>query len=124
MAERWDPADGEAGGRVGLGGAGAAQARPAADRRQPGDIHAVGATDEGDDGLQLAALASRVHGRHEDEALDDLAQLHADGSGRFLGGVRGLTERDDLDVDTALAGRVDHALVGWMHRVWHGTRSL
>ena len=61
--------------------------------------------------------------RHEHEALHDLAELRADGARGFLGRVRRLVERHDLDVDAAPRGGVADALGGGMRGVGHGPES-
>ena len=61
--------------------------------------------------------------RDEHEALHDLAELRADGARGFLGGVRGLVERHDLDVDARPSGGVADAQGGGMRGVRHGPES-
>ena len=73
---------------VGLAGGRPADARLAGDRGQPGDVDPVRAGDEADDRLEAAVLV----GRDEDERLDDLAELRADGRGGVGGGVGALRE--------------------------------
>ena len=120
MAERGDPADAVAGGRRRLGGRGAPHPGTTRHDRQLGDIDTVGAAHEGHHRLDLVVAAGRVDGRHEDEVLDDLAQLDADGVGSLLGRMGRNVEGDDLDADAAFGGRITHALMGRMSRIGHG----
>jgi len=68
-------------------------------------------------------VIDRVERGHEDEALDDLAEGHADGVGRFLGRMRGLVEGGDLDGHASLFGVLAHTFVGGVDVVGHGLES-
>jgi hypothetical protein len=60
----------------------------------------------------------------EDERLDDLAEVRTDGRRRFLGGVGGLVERDDLERHPFAGSRVEDAAHSRViDRMGHG-RSL
>ncbi len=108
---------------VGFLGAGTPQARAAADARQPGDVDAIGAAHQRDDRRQLTIVTGRIRRRHEDEALDDLTQLHADGIGRFLGGVGRFIEGHHLDLDPVSSGGLSDAFVSGMGGSGHACES-
>ena len=59
--------------------------------------------------------SSLVRGRDdEDERLDDLAELGADGRGRLLGRVGRLVEDDDVELDALARGGGEDAPDGGM----------
>ena len=106
MSEWRDAADDEAGGLARLLGVGSPQAGESHDGRQPPDVDAVGAARQRHDRLKAV-----LGGCHEDEALDDLTELRADGRGGIRGGVGGLAEEHDLQRDALSLGGVVDALV-------------
>ena len=117
MADRRDPADGEAGQLVRLACARPADVLLAGDRRQPGQVDAVRARHEAQDRLGRAVLV----GCDEDERLDDLAELGADRRGRLLGGVGRLGEDADLEAHALPGGGLPDALdPGMVGGLGHG----
>ena len=80
VAERRDAADGEARQLPGLVRGRAPHLGLAGHGRQAGEVHAVGTRDQAQDRLERAASA----GRHEDQRLDDLAELGVDRPGGVL----------------------------------------
>ena len=74
VADRRDPADREAGQVVRLAGRRAPDVGRAGDGRQPRDVDAVVAGDE----AQQRGSGRRRGRDHEDQRLDDLAELGAD----------------------------------------------
>ena len=123
-AEGRDAADGVAGGRLGLlwRWRAACGADPTTVASLAMSTRSVPRT-RAMTGSSSPSSRGGVDGRHEDEALDDLAELDADGVGGLLGRVRGLVEGHDLDGHAALGGGLAHAFVGRMGIVGHGRES-
>ena len=119
IADGRDATDDEAGHGIRLAGARAAQAGLADAGRQEADVDAVGAAHEGHHGLQAAIVA----GRREDERLDDLAELGADGLGGVLRRVRRLREGHDLDLDALAACRLADTAMRGVIGLGHGRES-
>ena len=119
VTDRGDAADREAGQVVGLASGRPAQLGLAGDRRQPREVDPIGARDEAEQRLRP------VVGRDdEDQRLDDLPELRADGGGRLGGGVGRLVEGGHLERDALAGGGVEDALDrGMTGGVGHG-RSL
>ena len=89
----------------------------AGDRREPREVHAVGAGHEADDGLERAV---RVRG-DEHQRLHDLAELRADRRRGLLGRVRRLAEHVDLERHALAGGSIDDPLDRrGMGRLGHG----
>ncbi len=89
------------------------------DRRQAGHVHAVWTRDEGEYRLP----GSVRPGDDEDEGLDDLTDLGADGSRRVGGRVSRFIEYQDLDLDALARGGCHDAGDGGIGGSWHGGES-
>ena len=107
MAKRGHAADGVAGGGADGVGVGALDLF-AADVKQRGQLARVELVLAGDEGHDRRA------GDGEDQALDDLADLAADGRRGVVGRARRLLEGDDVNRQPQRRRRVGHLLGGWM----------
>lgn len=120
MAERWDPADHEAGQVICLGRTRSPHIRTPQDGTKARQVHAIGAGHQADDGLQRTVFA----GGHEYEGLHDLPQLDVDGAGRILRRVRRLGEHGHVDRHALARGGLEDTLDGRVVRIGrHGGES-
>jgi len=108
----------------GLAGRRPPDSRLAHHGRETGHVDPVRAGDEAQDGLVAGLLA----GGHEDERLDDLGLLHAEGPGGIVRRVGGRLEHDDPQVDPLPRGGVHDAPNGGIEglgidRFGHGRES-
>ena len=119
VADGRDATDDEAGHGIRFTGARAPQARLADAGGQEADVDAVDAAHQSHHRLQAAI----VSGCREDERLDDLAELGADGLGGVLCRMRRLREGQDLDLHALAARRLADTAMRGVIGLGHGRES-